>query len=97
MSQILRDLNKLAADIGAPVVGRNISEQVRALSTYFEGTSHGANIAERINELRKTGLDGAGGGGGGEGDVSSLRLYNRALTDEEISTNHEVDSKLFGN
>lgn len=51
MSQILRDLNKLAAKIGAPVVGTNISEQVRALSTFWEGTSHGANIAERINEL----------------------------------------------
>ena len=51
MSQILRDLNKLAKKVGAPVVGTNISEQVRALSTFWEGTSHGANIAERINEL----------------------------------------------
>lgn len=52
MSQILKDLNKLAAKMGAPVVGRNISEQVRAISTYYEGTTHGANIAERINEVR---------------------------------------------
>lgn len=51
MSQILRDLNKLAAKVGAPVVGKNISEQVRALSTFWDGTSHGANIAERVNEL----------------------------------------------
>lgn len=51
MSQILKDLNKLAAKMGAPVVGRNISEQVRAISTYYDGTSHGANIAERINEV----------------------------------------------
>lgn len=52
MSQILRDLNKLAETLGAPVIGQNISEQVRALSTHFGSTSHGANIAERINELR---------------------------------------------
>lgn len=52
MSQILKDLNKLAAKMGAPIVGRNISEQVRAISTYYEGTTHGANIAERINEVR---------------------------------------------
>lgn len=52
MSQILKDLNKLAEKIGAPIVGRNISEQVRAISTFYEGTSHGANIAERINEIR---------------------------------------------
>lgn len=56
MSQILRDLNKLADSVGAPVVGQNISEQVRALSTFFGGTSHGANIAERVNELRHAGL-----------------------------------------
>lgn len=36
MSQILKDLNKLAAKMGAPIVGRNISEQVRAISTYYE-------------------------------------------------------------
>lgn len=53
MSQILRDLNKLAEKMGAPVVGQNISEQVRAISTFYEGTSHGANISERVNELRK--------------------------------------------
>lgn len=52
MSQILKDLNKLAEKMGAPVVGRNISEQVRAISTFYEGTTHGANIAERINEVR---------------------------------------------
>lgn len=53
MSQILRDLNKLAEKIGAPVVGQNISEQVRAISTFYGGTSHGANINERINEVRQ--------------------------------------------
>ena len=50
MSQILRDLNKLAKKVGAPVVGQNISEQIRALNTFWEASSHGANIAERINE-----------------------------------------------
>lgn len=53
MSQILRDLNKLAEKMGAPVVGQNISEQVRAISTFYGGTSHGANINERINEVRQ--------------------------------------------
>lgn len=61
MSQILRDLNKLAEKMGAPVVGQNISEQVRAISTFYGGTTHGANINERINEVRK-----AYHGGGGE-------------------------------
>lgn len=58
MSQILKDLNKLAAKMGAPIVGRNISEQVRAISTYYEGTSHGANIAERINEVAHSNIGG---------------------------------------
>lgn len=58
MSQILKDLNKLAAKMGAPVVGRNISEQVRSISTYYEGTSHGANIAERINEVAHSNIGG---------------------------------------
>lgn len=53
MSQILRDLNKLAEKMGAPVVGQNISEQVRAISTFYGGTTHGANINERINEVRQ--------------------------------------------
>lgn len=53
MSQILKDLNKLAEKMGAPVVGQNISEQVRAISTFYGGTSHGANINERINEVRQ--------------------------------------------
>ena len=53
MSQILRDLNKLAEKMGAPVVGQNISEQVRAISTFYGGTSHGANINERISEVRQ--------------------------------------------
>jgi hypothetical protein len=61
MSQILKDLNKLAEKMGAPVVGQNISEQVRAISTFYGGTSHGANINERINEVRQ-----AYHGGGGE-------------------------------
>lgn len=61
MSQILRDLNKLAEKMGAPVVGQNISEQVRAISTFYGGTTHGANINERINEVRQ-----AYHGGGGE-------------------------------
>lgn len=52
MSQILKDLNKLAVKMGAPVVGQNISEQLRAISTFYEGTSHGANISERVNEIR---------------------------------------------
>ena len=59
MSQILRDLNKFAASVGAPVVGQNISEQVRALSVFFGSTSHGANIAERINELRHGNIGGS--------------------------------------
>lgn len=53
MSQILKDLNKLAEKMGAPVVGQNISEQVRAISTFYGGTTHGANINERINEVRQ--------------------------------------------
>lgn len=53
MSQILKDLNKLAEKMGAPVVGQNISEQVRAISTFYGGTTHGANINERISEVRQ--------------------------------------------
>jgi hypothetical protein len=62
MSQILRDLNKLAEKMGAPVVGQNISEQVRAISTFYGGTSHGANINERINEVRQAYHETSGGG-----------------------------------
>ena len=60
MSQILRDLNKLAKKVGAPVVGQNISEQIRALNTFWEASSHGANIAERINETAHSKIDEGG-------------------------------------
>lgn len=77
MSQILRDLNKLAEKMGAPVVGQNISEQVRAISTFYGGTSHGANINERINEVRQAYH--------GDGDFTIFELVDgiaKSLTDE---------------
>lgn len=78
MSQILRDLNKLAAKVGAPVVGKNISEQVRALSTFWDGTSHGANIAERVNELAHSHIGEGGTGTLIEKTITSNDTYNAA-------------------
>lgn len=87
MSQILKDLNKLAAKMGAPVVGRNISEQVRAISTYYEGTSHGANIAERINEVAHSNI------GSGSSVLISKAINqngNYSATDDEADGYSDV-------
>lgn len=87
MSQILKDLNKLAAKMGAPVVGRNISEQVRAISTYYDGTSHGANIAERINEVAHSNI------GSGSSVLISKTINqngNYSATDDEADGYSDV-------
>lgn len=87
MSQILKDLNKLAAKMGAPVVGRNISEQVRAISTYYEGTTHGANIAERINEVAHSNI------GSGSSVLISKTINqngNYSATDDEADGYSDV-------
>jgi hypothetical protein len=87
MSQILKDLNKLAAKMGAPVVGRNISEQVRAISTYYDGTSHGANIAERINEVAHSNI------GSGSAVLISKTINqngNYSATDDEADGYSDV-------
>ena len=87
MSQILKDLNKLAAKMGAPVVGRNISEQVRAISTYYDGTSHGANIAERINEVAHSNI------GSGSAVLISKTINqngNYSATDDEANGYSDV-------
>lgn len=87
MSQILRDLNKLAEKMGAPIVGRNISEQVRAISTYYDGTSHGANIAERINEVAHSNI-----GSGSAVLISKTinRNGNYSATDDEADGYSDV-------
>lgn len=61
MSSIRKELNELAFKIGAPVVGENISEQIAAINKYLGGTSHGANIAERIRNMAPV-FGNAGGG-----------------------------------
>lgn len=53
MSSIHKELTELAIKMGAPVVGHNVSEQIRAINVHLGGTSHGANISERIDELTK--------------------------------------------
>jgi hypothetical protein len=63
MSSIHKELTELAIKMGAPVVGHNVSEQIRAINVHLGGTSHGANISERIDELTKvwsSGSDTAG-------------------------------------
>lgn len=87
MSQILKDLNKLAEKMGAPIVGRNISEQVRAISTYYDGTSHGANIAERINEVAHSNI------GSGSSVLISKTINqngNYSATDDEADGYSDV-------
>lgn len=88
MSQILKDLNKLAAKMGAPVVGRNISEQVRAISTYYDGTSHGANIADRINEVARSNI------GSGSAVLISKTINQNGIylaTDDEANGYSDVN------
>lgn len=53
MSSIRKELNELAIKMGAPVVGENISEQIRAINVHLGGSSHGANIGQRIDEFSK--------------------------------------------
>jgi hypothetical protein len=53
MSSIHKELTELAIKMGAPVVGHNVSEQIRAINVHLGGTSHGANISERIDEFTK--------------------------------------------
>ena len=60
MSSIHKELEQLAESIGAPVVGKNASEQIRAITVHLGGTSHGANISDRIEELKKVWSTGGG-------------------------------------
>lgn len=61
MSSIHKELTELAIKMGAPVVGHNVSEQIRAINVHLGGTSHGANISERIDELTKVWSSGSVG------------------------------------
>lgn len=75
MSSIKKELNDLAIKIGAPVVGENISEQIRAINTHLGGSSNGANISERIDELTKVFNSGGSGTGSSIAAAGVLPAY----------------------
>jgi hypothetical protein len=86
MSSIHKELTELAIKMGAPVVGHNVSEQIRAINVHLGGTSHGANISERIDELTK--VWSAGGNSGismgiilGHGTADSV--IDKVIAEEE--------------
>lgn len=59
---IHKQVLELAKKIGAPAVGSNVQETMKSINAYLDGTTHGANISDTVNEFKKV----YSGGGGGE-------------------------------
>lgn len=59
---IHKQVLELAKKIGAPAVGSNVQETMKSINAYLDGTTHGANISDTVDEFKKV----YSGGGGGE-------------------------------
>lgn len=66
---IHKQVLELAKKIGAPAVGSNVEETMKSINSYLDGTTHGANIADTVNEFKKV----YSGGGPGPGPEPRLQ------------------------
>ena len=66
---IHKQVLELAKKIGAPAVGSNVEETMKSINSYLDGTTHGANIADTVEEFKKV----YSGGGPGPGPEPRLQ------------------------